>query len=248
MKKIFNVSICLLILACAGKNIEKSDVHYKFGLAYLNTESYYRSLGEFEKALKYNPEDDRIYFGISTFYLKKEDLNNAEKNILKAISLNENNTTYFNTYASILAAKKNYEQASIYWKKVLKDPHYPSHAMIYYNLGYASYEIGKYNDAIHYLEKSLMEDESIIRTHMLLYRTYNQFGRYFDAESALKRALIINPLSATLKLELGKFYYKKGDYGEAAAHFNDIKETTNKSNPEYSEAIEYLKNMGLYNE
>lgn len=255
MKKIFSVMILFLVLSCAGKsgNVkvnEKSTLaesHFKMGLAYLNTDKDYLAVGEFEKAISINPSDDRFYYALATFYIKKNRIPDAKSNILKALKLNPIESEYINTFASILASEGNLEDAIKQWKVVLNDPGYPSASLVNYNIGLALYNLKRYEEAASYLEVTVKTNPKVIAPTLLLFRSYVYSGKLDDAERVIINSLIINPDSLELKMEAGKFYYEVGKYPEAAKYFSEVTEAKNNLKF-YEEAKSYLKKMGIYNE
>ncbi|BAI81020.1 hypothetical protein DEFDS_1561 [Deferribacter desulfuricans SSM1] len=248
MKKIVSLIIFVsLILGCAQR-VDKSKIaesHYKLGLAYLSSENDFRALGEFEEALKYNPKDDRIYYAISAFYLKKNMIGKAEQYIIKALSISPNNSEYLNTYASILAAKGDLENAILNWKKILNDPTYPNIPLVYYNIGLAYYNMNDYEEAKKYFKSSIRANRFFVNSYLMLYEIYNKEMNMAEAEKILKKAVDNNPASRVLMLKLGEHYYNEKKYNDAASVFEDIIIKFPKSE-EAKKAATYLKSLGIY--
>lgn len=254
MKKIFNCYIpalilIFMILACAHTNTMKdsADAHYKLGLSYLEANEDAIAMKEFKIALSMKPNDARVYSAIATYYLKKNQIDMAKENILKAINIDPDNSEYLNTYASILASQGNQKEALKVWEKVEKDPTYPALGVVYFNMGYAYYQLGLTNKAVDYWNKSINENPNVIRPYLSLYQLFLEMNDLSRAEDVLKRGINRNPLSPILKMELAMFYYNRGLYESAAILFNDIIDVS----PNSEEAVKakiYLKNMGLYYE
>lgn len=254
MKKIFRktilvLSLILALTSCSSTNKihNSAEAHYKLGLSYLDADEDAIAMREFKKALSIKPDDHRVYYAIATFYLKKNQISMAKENILRAISLDPDNSEYLNTYASILASQGNQKEAIKVWEKVEKDPTYPSLGVVYFNMGYASYQLQWYDKAIDYWNKSINENPNVIRPYISLYQLFIELKDLNKAEDVLKRGINRNPLSPTLKMELAKFYYERGFFENAAILLNDIIDVSPKSE-EASIARTYLRNMGLYYE
>lgn len=251
MKKILNFVLIILIAGCAAKTVEmdknKSDSHYKMGLAYLNTPEDYMAMAEFQKAQELNPDDHRVYYAISAFFIKKGKLSDAEKNITKAIALFPGSSEYINTYASILAGQGKIDAAVKEWKKVLEDPSYPSVALVNYNIGLAYFNSSRYGEALQYLNNSVKMNPKVVTPILLLYRAYLELKDDQNAENTMLTGIEINPSSVNLKMELGKFYYKKGSYSKASKYLVEVIDLNPKSESA-KEASEMLKSMGIYNE
>ena len=254
MKKIFNNYISVLILmfillACSHTNKIKdsADAHYKLGLSYLEANEDAIAMKEFNRALSMKPDDARVYNAIATYYLKRNQLDIAKENIMKAINIDPGNSEYLNSYASILAVQGNQKEALKVWEKVEKDPTYPSLGLVYFNMGYACYQLGLNDKAVDYWNKSINENPNVIRPYTYLYQLFLRMNDLSRAEDVLKRGINRNSLSPVLKMELAMFYYNRGLFENAANLFNDIIDVSPKSE-EAVKAKVYLKNMGLYYE
>jgi len=254
MKKIFSLFVVILLIGCASKSPNSSvsdeviaESHFKMGLAYLNTDKDYLAVGEFEKALAIDPKNDRIYYALSTFYIKRNRIADAKHNIQKALELNPKESEYINTYASILASEGKLEEAIKQWKIVLNDPGYPSASLVNYNIGLALFNLKRYEEAAQYLEVTVKTNPKVVAPTLLLYRSYLFSGKIDDAERTLLTSIMINPDYLDLKLEAGKFYYDNGKYQEAAKYFSEVIDA--KNNTKFvDEAKSYLMKMGIYNE
>ncbi|MDY6820627.1 MAG: tetratricopeptide repeat protein [Deferribacterota bacterium] len=254
MKKIvFNYFTLLLVLfyicnSCASNRIKQSaDAHYKLGLSYLETGDDAEAMKEFRKALNIGGPDPKIYYAISTYYLQRGDVGNAKLYIERAINLDNDNSEYLNAYASVLAANGEHEKAIKIWKKVLEDPTYAAREVVYYNLGFAYYQLGDYDKTIEYWKDSIRENPTVIRPYISLFRLYLEEGYDSKAVDLLKDGINRNPISSTLKMYLAEYYYNRKQYSEASSLFYDIIEVSPNSE-EAREAKNYLKRLGLYHE
>lgn len=79
------------------------------------------SIVNYEKALQIAPENFIVLNNLATFYLEKNQLENAERNASKALTLQPDHTYVLDTYGQILLAKKEYQNALIYFSKAVND-------------------------------------------------------------------------------------------------------------------------------
>ncbi|MGA1845979.1 tetratricopeptide repeat protein [Deferribacter abyssi] len=247
MKKTINFLLLFIVVSCASNvdQLRLSESHYKLGLAYLTSENDYRALKEFEEALKYNPKDDRVYYAISTFYLKKSLFDKAEEYIIKALKIVPNNSEYINAYASILAAKGKTEEAISQWMKIINDPTYPNIPMVYYNIGYAYFTLGQLKEATTFFEKSIEMNRFFVASYLMLYDIYMKTSQIDKAEEILEKSVEYNPTNNILKLRLGEHYYNQKKYNKAVEIFEDIIIKTPNS-VEAKKASKYLNSLGIY--
>jgi len=254
MKRILSIFTVFILLSCTSttnnatvKKNNLAEAHFKMGIAYLGTEDDYLAVKEFQKAIEINPNDDRFYYALSTFYVKKNRLKDAKENIKKALELNPNESEYLNTYASILASEEKLDEAIVIWEKVLDDPSYPFADRVNYNIGLALYSLSKFDEAIRYLTVAVKINPNVIAPTILLYQSYLKAGRIQDAEDTLLNSVMINPNALELKFELGKFYYENKKYSKAAIYFSEIVEIDPGSRLS-ADAKKYLQKMGIYHE
>ncbi|MEF3255396.1 MAG: tetratricopeptide repeat protein, partial [Deferribacterales bacterium] len=222
-----------------------AESHYKMGLAYLNSETDYLALAEFEKALMINDKDDRVYFAIAIFYLKKNRLLDAERYAKKAIELNSDNPYYQNLLATIFAYNNNKLDAAIsIWEKIADNPKYSSPEIIYFNIAQAYLQKKSYSDAEFYLKKAISANPRVAVPYMTLVDLYLLNNNIDDAIATLNNLMAINPIYLPAKLKAAQLNIKKGKYDTA---LNLLKEiiTYEPNSKEAKEAIDMIKEIGL---
>ena len=87
----FSVILSSLFFACTSQDVKidakQSQSHYKLGLEFAQLSLFKNALEEFDLAIKFNPEDAKIYRkkGVLLFGMKnyKEAKNNFQKTFLK---------------------------------------------------------------------------------------------------------------------------------------------------------------------
>ncbi len=246
MKKTLNslLIIVSILYGCATKDLELAESHYKMGLAYLNSETDYLSIVEFEKALSINPDDDRVYYAVATFYLKKNRPLDAERYIKKAISLKSDNLEYQNLLATILATRNETLKAIDIWKKIVEDPKYGTPEVVYFNIASAYLQLRNLSEAELNLKKSIQANPRILSTYITLSDLYIQQKRYSDAENTLKQILDLNPMFNQGKILLAKVYSYQNKNDKSIALLKEII-TSDPNSKEAKEAIELLKEIGI---
>lgn len=255
MKRIVSVLLLLFVLsACGAKKVEGpyvpdkiAESHYKMGLAYLDGPQDHMAMAEFEKSLKIDKKNPKVYHAMSTFYLKRSDIPKAEEMIHKAMYLSPDNPEFMTAYGSILAANGEIDDALDVWKKVLLHSSYPTMERVYYNMGYALYDNSRYNEAKIYFKEATRVSRSFMLPYLYLFRIYQIQHNAIEAESILKMALKSNPLFLPIMFELGRFYFENAKYTDAAKQFSQVLELYGDSDYAGKSKI-YLNRMGIYNE
>jgi len=245
MKKMLSILIFLsLIYGCSTKDVELAESHYKLGLAYLNSDTDYLSIVEFEKALAINPDDDRVYYAIATFYIKKNRISDAERYVKQALTLKSDDLEYQNLLATIYATKNEPLKAINIWKKIADDPKYPTPEVVYFNIASAYQQMGNLSEAEFNFKKSIQANPRILNTYLTLSNLYIQQKRYIDAETTLKQALDINPTFNQGKYQLARVYYLQNINDKAITLLKEII-TSEPNSREAKDSIELLKEIGL---
>ncbi|MCX8084171.1 MAG: tetratricopeptide repeat protein [Calditerrivibrio sp.] len=245
MKRILNVFILIvLLLGCSTKDKELAESHYRMGLAYLGSETDYLSIVEFEKALAINPDDDRVYYAISTFYIKKNRVSDAERYIKRAIELKPNELEYLNLLATIYATRNETLRAIDIWKKIGEDPKYPTPEVIFYNIASAYMQIRNYKEAEYYFKRSIEANPRVLSTYMVLADLYVQQKRFDEAANLYSQVISLNPTFNNAKLQLAKLYFSTNQSNKSIPLLKEII-TSEPNSKEAKESIELLKEIGL---
>jgi adenylate cyclase len=114
-----------------------------------------------------------------------------------AVELNPNNTFSQGNLARLLMNAGRPEEAIPWYKRAIRlNPYAPSSR--YYNLGYALWMMGQYNEALEAGEESRKRNPDEMFSHILLAVTYIELGRDEDARTSAAEVLRIKP---DLKLE-----------------------------------------------
>ena len=132
-----------------------SDFHQYIGDAYHHINEHTFSDEYYEKALTYNANNTYVLNNYS-YYLAKREVNieNAEKMILRALTIAPNNKNYLDTYGWILFLKADYLNAEKQLKKAL-DLSIEEDGTILEHYGDVLYHLNKYDKALIYWEKAV---------------------------------------------------------------------------------------------
>ena len=132
-----------------------SDFHQYIGDAYHHINEHTFSDEYYEKALTYNANNTYVLNNYS-YYLAKREVNieNAEKMILRALTIAPNNKNYLDTYGWILFLKADYLNAEKQLKKAL-DLSIEEDGTILEHYGDVLYHLNKNDKALIYWKKAV---------------------------------------------------------------------------------------------
>jgi TolB-like protein/Flp pilus assembly protein TadD len=183
-----------------------------------------KAIEEFDKALKFNPNDWRAYDGKGWLYLD-DDLVKSIDNFHKAASLNRGSELP-SLLGSISLAYQFAgfgEKAKYYSKEALK----LEVDSVEYFLGLAAYEydLGNYAKAIEILKKGYAIDSNEIFTLRNLGMSYMFLGQFEESlkyfEKEIERLKEVERLNLINMVEIGYVYWQNGSKEEAEYYFNE---------------------------
>lgn len=137
----------------------------------------------------------------------------AERNFLQAIELNNNYSIAHHWYALHLAMLGRFDEAIVAIHKALDLD--PLSLIVNTNVGWIFYFAGRYNDAEAQLLKAVDMDPNFLSAHVKLGWVYEQQGKYEPAIEQLKIALSLSGEDANILALLGRSYALAGRTTEA---------------------------------
>ncbi|MBI3605764.1 MAG: tetratricopeptide repeat protein [Nitrospirae bacterium] len=236
------------------------------GTEYLSQGKLDAALEEFKKALIKNPNNHRAYFGLGRVYLQKQLIDQSEKALRSAISIQPDYAPAYQFLGEVFELKNDLPNAILNYQKTV--------SLENVNKAFASFvatakfrltQIGetpekaqKIKDHLSkgsaYLkkkerEKALMEYQSVIdlapdqmealeNAGTLLF----ELARYEASEKYLQKIISINPGLLFAHLLLGEAYEAEERVGEAWEEYQTILQRGQKT-PQFREVIEARKKM-----
>lgn len=176
------------ISACGHTVTEKDKIsaqaHFDLGTNYLNLAQPQNALEEYLKALNLNPEMAELHNGLGLLYqMAFRKYIEAEEHYLKAIELNPKYPEAINNLGTLYIDLEQYEKAAEMFEKVLSDILYRTPYMAEGNLGWALHKMGKTEDGVSHLKKSI----SMNPRYCLSYRMIGMIGMDKDDYSMAKK-------------------------------------------------------------
>jgi type IV pilus assembly protein PilF len=163
---------CLVLQACQH-NEEDNDVsknqpdlskaasfNVQLGLGYLKQGDRPRAKKKLLTALEQEPNSPDMNAAMAYYLEQTNELEEAKKYYLKAISLAGNSGAQFNNYGTFLCKQGEYKKAETYFLKAVKDPQYINTAAAYENAGLCVLAIPDTEKAKFYFNKALNQDPS----------------------------------------------------------------------------------------
>jgi len=120
---------------------------------------------------------------------------------------------YFEMLATIYMRQNNYENAlRVSRDGIVVNRH---SSKLYFQKGYALYKLGKTNEAILSIKKSITLDPTSAYMHNFIGLLYLREGNHKQAESSFLKSTVYSPRSVVYLINLGASYERQGNYTDA---------------------------------
>ncbi len=195
--KIFVVFFLLsLSVSCATTDtVNKSEAHYKLGIAYLNGNEVQRAFVEFHKAYELNPNNKEILNAIGIIYpLHLDETQKAIGWFEKAVKEDPSFSEAYNNLGYSYEKVGDFEKAISFYQKALSNPLYPTAEKAYINMGNTYYRLGKYEAALQAYKEAIRRVSGLSPAYWRMSLCLNALGRYGEASTAITEAVKLDPL------------------------------------------------------
>jgi len=156
-KSVFIVPVvlsCLSWVGCTPPPAEKPKaptVHpaiiYEMGTSQLESGEYLQARLSFEQAVTLDPDSANYRNALGLANLHSGRIPQAVNSFREAVRLNPDFSDGYNNLGVALAQSGKWEDAIAAFEKVLTFPFYNSPEIVYQNLGWAYYNLGRYQEA-----------------------------------------------------------------------------------------------------
>ncbi len=193
----------------------RAYAHYLMGLIYDNQGKLEEALGEYEKALEFDPHSSTILISLGKYYLRRGMVDESRQKLRQAVQFDPDNEDAHLLLALICELQEDIEGAAKHYEDVLRltpqdvDTY---HRLIALRLLLSAIyeEAGKLKEACSQLKEALRADPDNDLAHFYLGANLDKQSRMEEAISELKKAIQLNPKNAEALNYLGYLYADKG--------------------------------------
>lgn len=184
------ILLSALVLASCSSTAEKEDrtteqkkaeIYYGQGTSDLVKKNYSQALINLLKASEFEPNDSAIRNNLGMAYYFREQPALAEKELLKAISLDKKNSDARVNLGTLYLEKNRLKEARAQYESVLTDLTYQNQFRNYYNLAVLALKEGDRAEAFDYLFKSVKERDEYCQAHFKLGELYTEEYKFKQA-------------------------------------------------------------------
>ena len=157
-----------------------------------------RALKLAKKAIELDQSSPPVYWSLGYVHLFRKEYEEAEAAARQATNLSPNYADGYGLLAFISNWRGKAKDAARYIKKAIALN--PYHTFDYpWNLGFAYYTLGRYDEASHALQQALVKNPSVLYPRLFLTACYVRLGQQDDAEWEIEQVKMQQP-SPTLSL------------------------------------------------
>ncbi|NPB06472.1 MAG: tetratricopeptide repeat protein [Aquificae bacterium] len=212
------VIFLLLALACTPKQREETRswrYYYDLGLSAYYAKNYSQAVAHFNRALRVNPKEPRVWNALGLTYLEAKEYEKAEKAFKEALKVDPSFSEARMNLGLLYLRTGKLDEAERYLKQAVSDELFEKKHLAYYHLARVYKAKGKTEEYVSNLEKAVNYNPLFLQAQLELAQAYEELGRYDEAEKVYK-SLLRNELGGNLVLfKLARLYYLKGDYEKA---------------------------------
>jgi tetratricopeptide (TPR) repeat protein len=220
--------LMLVLVACATTTKEQSkkesEAYRRVGEAYLQHGNLALAMKEFKKAEAKYADDHLLQYDLGLLHLLKKQYDPAIVHLKRALDLIPDYGEAINSLGNAYAGKGDWDQAIVYYKKVVGDILYGTPHFGYSNLGNAYYFKGDLELSEKYYLEALKAKPNFTRALQGLGRTYIAMGRIPEAVGKLEKAVRKAPDSPALHFQLAKAYQLALEFQKAYNSYRKVVE------------------------
>lgn len=190
--------------------------HLKRARAFEDENDLDSAIGEAQLAMEANPHVTRPIRELGYYHYKKNELEEAEKYLLQAVSMNELDVFAFHYLGEICLKQKRIEKAAYYLDKAMKIS--PRHVERGFNFAKILVQMKMIKKAVHIFDKTLELSGSTpeLKEEIIDFCLENNIDEY--AVKLLESAANEQPKRADLLFKLGNTLEKLGEAKRAVNH------------------------------
>jgi Flp pilus assembly protein TadD len=214
------------------------------GLANEHTGDHKGAERAYRRGLELDPQDAELHNALGWTLFQDGRTEEAVAEYNRSLTLNPSQAKAHNNLALALVELGQLEEAARHFKASLDlDPK----AEIYSDLGFTMAQLGRPEEALADYQKALDLDPNCASAHFNLAVSFVQAGKFEEAESQYRRAIVGRPTAETYN-GLGFVLARQGRADEAVAEFRKAIEVNPKFTPAYNNLAEALVKQGKLEE
>lgn len=161
--------------------------HIQAGFGYLRQDDREAARRHFQKALELNRRSAGAYHGLAYLHWAENNLDQAESDFRRALSLQPDFAQARNNYGSFLFSQLRYQEAEQQFRQVSQDYSYDGRQMALLNLGRTEVRLGKADDAMRSFKQVISINNRMPDPHLELAELYFDAKDYVASRQHLEQ-------------------------------------------------------------
>jgi tetratricopeptide (TPR) repeat protein len=183
-------------------DIDKSTEHLTRGNELLASGRVEEAVEQFALAVRFNPEDEDLYYNLALAQARAGDTESAKNNYAKALEVYPDYVEAHNNLGNLLVNESKFEEAIGHFRKALE--HEPGNASAHNNLGNAYARQKRYADSLAHFQTAVELNADYPEAQFNLGNAYLLLGRVDQAIGEFTKLLRLHPEFSRARLQLDK--------------------------------------------
>jgi len=213
----------VLVAGCGptGNDLsDKADYHYKLANNLFYDHNPQSAMEELYRSLEYDTNHSRSHHLLGFIFFGRRDFPRALRHIERAVELDKGFDVAVANLGNLLLAMGEWERAIPYFGQLVAKPLYRTPYLAYNNIGWAQYNLGRYEDAIKQYELAIFMNPTFCLGHNNLGRVRAHLGDTDEAMTSFGKAIEYCPRYAEPHYFLGRIYAALNAADQARQHFS----------------------------
>ena len=234
----------LLLPGCVTRQrADKALSHQKMGLVYFDEGDFPGAVGELRESIRLNPHHHEAHHLLASCYFAMGLYDEAGKEYQIATRLQPSFPEAWVNWGALLVAQERWEEALQKLKVAEADPTYRETGRANHNMGWAYYNLGKYDEARECYQRVLDVTPRFCPSVHNMALVAEAEGKLDEAEERYLQAKDCNELDLNNWLRLGRLYMRL-DRPEDAKYYLDFVAAHDEGGDLGEEATQLLDELG----
>ena len=141
-----------------------------------------RAISRLEEVLKVNRNSSQAYGMLGVVYQSQGEYKLAEKNFVRALSIDSSASDVRNNYGVLLFETGKYNEARVQFQQVTEDIYYDQRSRAFENLGFVALQGKDPRSARELFQRALRLDQNLPKASLELTELFFENGDYVEAE------------------------------------------------------------------
>jgi Tfp pilus assembly protein PilF len=189
------------------------------GAALLDQGQTEEAMGQFQEAIRINPEDAEAHYNLGVALFKKNKTNAATGEFREAIRIKPDYAEAHNNLGTTLLNQGKTDNAASQFQEATRLK--PDYALAHYNLGVALFNQGQTGEAASQFQEAVRLKPDYVEAHINLGTTLLNQGQTNGAISQFQEAVRLKPDDAEAHYNLGVAMLNQGQTDRAISQFQE---------------------------